>query len=209
MKFIPVFDRKTITEKELIMLPIRKKGTERHFEWKQRIKNNFTSPEVCKTNIYYGAMSTAMINIQTEIIQLGKTGKANFLDCGCGNSPDADIALHAGFMEAIGVDLFPPSVNNKAKFIRQDICEKMIFNARTFDVIISQAVIDLMYEKERIKFYKNVKRLLKKNGIFSVYICPLRQGHGFNWLEEKKKIISTGMRLYRNVGGGMAVFKKD
>lgn len=132
-----------------------------------------------------------------------------FLDAGCGDSPDALIAVRdEKFGKAYKVDLFPPSnrysVNMVGKnfatlekklgveFIQNDICEKLPLEDNSVDLISCNAMIDLIPEDDRILFYKEAYRLLRPGGLLSVSIVHLANGHGTDDLREWNCCIMPG-----------------
>lgn len=113
-----------------------------------------------------------------------------FLDLGCGDSPDALIAHNAGFT-ACGIDLFPPTADSGGFMIRADVAEHIPMNDASQDVIISQAMLDLIEPTARLSFFREVDRVLKPGGAFFCYIQWLQSGWGFDLKEEHERALAV------------------
>lgn len=195
------FDRKTFdpinNEKEKRTLGrLRGPGGGRFFRlgWEKWINNKW-----CK-NTNSSALSA--LN-PSEII--GKT----VIDAGSGDSADADIVSIFGG-KGIAFDLFPrkesyhfpKSIHSpngfvfyrKSDFKIQDICESWEIEKYSVDVVLSNAVIDLMSIPDRILFYKEVHKALKTGGILSTYIIHLKNGHGSSIYHERMNMESCGFK---------------
>lgn len=132
-------------------------------------------------------------------------GKWDFLDVGCGDSPDALIVMEQkSYRKAYKIDLWQPlnwqrGVNLSAieferrekkqgvEFIQADICEKVPLPSRSFGLICANAMIELIPPKDRPKFYKECYRLLKPNGLLSVTCVSLVNG----WLADNNECDSA------------------
>ncbi len=90
--------------------------------------------------------------------------KGVLLDAGCGEGPDADIALNIGFEKAYCMDMFKIKSKTKGEFIKGDITKKIPLENDSVDVVLSHWVLPLLRDDERLGFYKEVFRILKPNG---------------------------------------------
>lgn len=130
------------------------------------------------------------------------------VDAGCGDSPDAVIGKLDGYKRTFGIDLFPQTFgkhvygDTRAKFIQGDICEKWPFKAGEVDGIISNAVLDLMSDEDRLLFYKEAHRVLSIGGVMAVSIVNLKCGHGIDGLRERDKATMPAWGIgFEQVGG--------
>jgi ubiquinone/menaquinone biosynthesis C-methylase UbiE len=113
-----------------------------------------------------------------------------FIDVGCGNSGDVYIAGLSGY-NAFALDLFSPSpdaaitdvLKANRRFVKADALE-LPFADGCADVIVCQAMIDLVAHSERAAFYREVRRVLKVGGVFSLGGISLRCGHGWKLGDE-------------------------
>jgi SAM-dependent methyltransferase len=114
--------------------------------------------------------------------------KRLFVDAGCGNSPDAQIAIqYKHFQKAIKVDLWEPFHTNDfwrgkhgpgVKFIQGDICKLTdLIPAGTADFIGCNAVVDLMPLHDRLMFYEEAIEVLAVGGVLIVAYIPLAMGY--------------------------------
>lgn len=115
--------------------------------------------------------------------RIHETEKEAYVDIGCGDSPDILIARGLGYT-AYSVDLFPPFkwiVNGKELrngHIAADALS-LPFDDFAADYISSQAMVALIPERERTKFYKEICRVLKVGGWFSMTGAVLKCGYGY------------------------------
>lgn len=137
-------------------------------------------------NRYYGVRSTAFENLHA-VRGYNNRNQGVFLDAGCGESADADIALITGYNKSYAIDLFEPLnefVRFKANFMLGDICEKLPIKSGSVDAISCSFVVPLMCQEDRLLFYKQAYRMLKKGGYLSVAGDILSSG--YNHSEEQK-----------------------
>lgn len=121
-----------------------------------------------------------------------------YVDVGAGDSPDVLIARGLGY-SAYSVDLFPPQqyspvaeVLSKSEFeffIQADAVERLPFDDYSADYISCQAMIALVPPDERARFYREVCRVLKIGGMFSLSGVNLRCGYGWKQSEEKARAL--------------------
>lgn len=102
------------------------------------------------------------------------------LDLGCGNGRLFDL-FKSKQIDYIGVDNSESLINfaqrkhSKAKFILSDVLSLPFFD-HEFDVVISVAALHHIPSQElRIKAFKELKRVLKKNGTAIITVWNLRQ----------------------------------
>lgn len=156
-------------------------------------------------NKYYRLRSQAY----SELDFVARDRKLGVLvDAGCGDSPDAVIGKLDGYKETYGIDLFPQSFGKhvygekRAKFIQGDICEKLPFKKGEVDAIISNAVLDLMSDGDRLLFYKEAHRVLAPGGVMAISIVSLKCGHGIDGLRERDKLTMPGWGIgFRQLAG--------
>lgn len=202
-----LFDRKTFNPetnrddwKRIHML--RNKGFTRAVRFREAYEEKFAGRP---PNKFYGLRSTAY---DYAMFVEGKT----FVDCGAGHSADTSIAALDGFKKVYAVDLFPAGGHLKRDLgvidIKADICEKIPVRASSVDLVICQAVLPLMPEGDRKKFYKNAHKMLKKRGTLSVYFCDLKQGHPYDVPTELQNAMSVGFYIDRRFNQGFMVVKK-
>jgi len=130
-----------------------------------------------------------------------------FVDCGCGDSADAVIATKYGY-SSYAFDLFEPdkekSFNHRDKnvnyvipfeiyqktknlyFILQDICENWKLPQKA-DFISSYAMITLLNFEDRILFYQQAYKNLKRKGILIIHYPWLVSGYGLEPTDLIKK----------------------
>lgn len=180
---------------------LRNKGFTRAIKFRIAYEEKFAGRP---PNKFYGLRSTAY-----DYAMFVK-GKA-FLDAGAGHSPDSSIARMCGFNEVYAVDLFPAGGLLKKELgvidIKADICEKIPVKMGSVDLIICQAVLPLMNEEDRKKFYVNAYKLLKKGGTLSVFFCDLAAGHKYHVPTELMECIKIGFHIDRRFTGGFMVVK--
>ena len=119
-----------------------------------------------------------------------------FLDAGCGESPDADIALGWGFDKAYGMDLYDIKSETKSEFIKGDICKHIPLEDNSVDVITSHWVLSLLSKKDRTLFYKEAYRVLKPEGYLVYFGGELSSGIGrdFTVAREKNRLKECGFK---------------
>ena len=121
------------------------------------------------------------------------------VDCGCGDSPDIDILTDYG-AKATGIDLYPRNGRTrKGNFILGDIGDDWIdqgwFQKESVDVVLLNAVIDLLKPEERDLFYANAYINLKRGGMMVIYPVRLSMGYGFSVTEEVAKLKLIGFEV--------------
>lgn len=124
-----------------------------------------------------------------------REGAETYIDIGCGDSPDILIAAYCGF-NVYGIDLFPPSPDSDmadlvkqcadGSFIRADAL-LLPFQDCTADFVSSQAMIALVKPSKRLGLYKEVCRILKIGGEFSLTGVELKCGYGWRQAEEGER----------------------
>lgn len=202
-----LFDRKTFNPetnredwKRIGML--RNKGFTRAIRFRRAYEDKFVGRP---PNKFYGLRSTAY---DYAMFVKGKV----FLDAGAGHSPDTSIASMDGFKKVYAVDLFPCTGPLSRELgvvdIKADICEKIPIRRSTVDVVICQAVLPLMSESDRKKFYKNAHKILRKGGTLSVFFCKLKGCHPYHVPTELQNAVNTGFFIDRRFNGGFMVVKK-
>lgn len=97
------------------------------------------------------------------------------LDLACGSGYGSDYLLKAEAKKVIGIDISEETINYcKEKYINNEIefllgsVEKIPVENCSIDVIVSFETIEHVDEKAQINFLQEVKRVLKKDGIFIV-----------------------------------------
>jgi SAM-dependent methyltransferase len=134
---------------------------------------------------------------------LKKARSGTFLDLGCGDSPDAEIAARLGFTTVASLDLFKPE--KPFNFTYADVAEAIPFADNSVDVAISQAMVDLIEPSERANFYREVNRVLKAGGIFACYLQWLQSGYGFDLDEECLRAESVWGKIKREAQGFLII----
>lgn len=134
------------------------------------------------------------------------------LDAGCGRSPDYRIALEEdGAKLAYRLDLYDVPIWGDDRRVVTNLCDisesDAVVGKGMADIVLCQAVLDLLDASQRDAFYKNAHKWLKKGGILSVYIVNLVLGHGFNLPDEKDAVTKAGFRILKNYGGGFVAQK--
>lgn len=97
------------------------------------------------------------------------------LDIACGSGYGSDYLLQAGAEKVIGIDISEETINyckekyfeSKIDFLVGDV-EKIPLDNSSVDVVISFETIEHVDEKTQIIFLQEVKRILKKDGVFVV-----------------------------------------
>jgi Methyltransferase domain len=139
------------------------------------------------------------------------------IDAGCGDSADVDVLKEWG-VRHIGYDLFPRieertynlrsitgqppiTVKRKSTFAIQDICEDWQgVSKNTVDIVLCNAVIDLLTDEERVLFYKYCFKYLKKSGLVIIYGLALKNGHGYNQRKEVETLRKLGFTVTKERG---------
>lgn len=122
-------------------------------------------------------------NVLDLLSLLPDTKNKRVLDIGCGRG---DISLHLAknAKEVVGIDYskdaihiansvkktFPHSVQKKTKFMVMN-AKKLAFPTDYFDLIINIDVFEHLYHDELTKSLREMKRVLKKDGILFVHTC--------------------------------------
>lgn len=159
------------------------------------------------SNRYHGVRSTAFSELHM-VRGFNNKNQGVFWDAGCGESADADIALVTGYKKSYAIDLFPPLnefVHFKADFMLGDICEKTSIRKSSVDAVCSNWVVPLMCQADRVLFYKEVWRVLKKGGYLSVAgdmmssfhpeETPTRQTTYFQISKERERLEELGFTI--------------
>jgi len=88
------------------------------------------------------------------------------VDIGCG------LGHLTSFWGAVGIDNDPQAIKiakkhfPKSKFILGDVTKKLPFKNNSIDALICYNILEHLPDKGRKKFFKEAKRVLKKDGIF-------------------------------------------
>lgn len=144
-------------------------------------------------------------------INLATRERGVFLDLGCGDSADAAIARELGF-KAVGLDLFEPSPyevhpSDVAPFILADVADAIPFRDGSVDIVVSQAMVDLIEPEARPRFYSEVYRVLKVGGLFALNPVHLVNGYGVVRADEKRLCARPGF-YHVDSDGPVLIFKK-
>lgn len=138
-------------------------------EVKDEIIKRYEDEAECDDNLSCGGKNIALAEL--------KEGES-ILDIGCGQG--ADIMLAAAMVGdsglAVGIDMTPAMINTanenlkksgikNASFILAE-AENLPFEDRTFDVVISDCVINHSRDKKRV--YDEIHRVLKTGGRFII-----------------------------------------
>jgi len=199
------FDPKTNREHYKIHNALVRQGFSRSCNMRQLWENDWKAD---LPNIWYGVASTALIDtLITDEYKRIKDGVV--LDAGCGMSPDVNICIRTGFKKAYAMDLIDLKHFHRSKvsfprvgveFIQGDFVEKIPLHKRSVDLVISQAVLDLVEPESRPDFYENVYNILKKGGLFAVFFQSLKHGHGFIFKNEVEQIKAHGFKRLKGCG---------
>ena len=124
-----------------------------------------------------------------------------YLDAGCGNSPDAILAVkYLKFKSAKKVDLWPTFTGNpyakgnerrlegkRVEFIQGDICKLSDYiPLGSVDMIGCNAAIDLMCKGDRCLFYNEALDVLAPGGMLLVSHVKLAHGHN-DWVSGREE----------------------
>lgn len=135
-----------------------------------------------------------------------------YLDLGAGDSPDVLIAQGLGY-KAYSVDLFPPFRrgtvcyalrNTQNKFYIKADAVELPFADNSADYVSSQAMAALLKPAERMAFYREVHRVLKIGGTFSLTGCKLRCGYLWSQRVEHDRALELGWVVYSSNTGFVA-----
>ena len=150
---------------------------------------------------------------------LGEYKRKTVVDAGRGDSGDADLVTENGGI-GIGYDLFPRNetyefgptafrpafiLKRQSRFKVQDICETWPNEKQSVDIILSNAVLDLLTEEEREVFYRECFRVLKKYGVISMSFTQLRNGHGYDVITERERLRLSGFNICKHYGYGNCI----
>ena len=131
------------------------------------------------------------------------------LDAACGMG-FGSFMLSKNAKEVFGVDIDEPSLayakdnfkNDNLRFSKGDV-RKLDFPDRYFDLFISIETIEHLNEKDQISFLEEVKRVVKKNGVFIISTPDrdvetaqgMKYGH-FHEKEFNKEELTAFLRRY-------------
>lgn len=139
------------------------------------------------------------------------TREGLFVDLGCGESYDAQIAREFGF-ETAKFDLFSPSLtstfvggSDRTNFTVADIAEHIPLNDSTVEIAVCQAVVDLIEPVAREGFFREVDRVLKPAGVFCCSIYWLQSGWGFDMEEEQERARKVWSNIEKASPGFIAI----
>lgn len=153
--------------------------------------------------------SAALGNINLGVLQ----NKDVIVDAGCGDSPDCAYAIkNWGFKKGFKIDLYDIGQDNeyaardlkklergKVAFIKGDVCEEQAIDNDSVDLIVCNAMIDLIPKEDRVLFYLQACRILKPGGLLSIAYVPLKAGYGFDGLDELRQLRNLG---FEHINGG-------
>lgn len=111
------------------------------------------------------------------IKQAGNVVGKKVLDTSCGTG-DFLSYLKGDKTHCFGFDYSKPSIfaANIAKDPSHHYCisdaQYIPFKSNSFDIIFSSHFVEHLYEKELLKYFREVSRILKPNGKFIVHTCP-------------------------------------
>ena len=90
------------------------------------------------------------------------------IDVGCGNGRDTIFFIKKKF-DIIGIDQSDIIIKNKKifkkNFMKKNICKKNLVLKKKFDVLYARFFIHAINVKEQESFFKNVKKIVRKNGL--------------------------------------------
>lgn len=216
MRQIKRFNRKTINfsnnSTEKMVERLRNSGWTRRCKYREYCdikdgKTRYNGKKHTVKNSFYGEDRLKLLNLRSTAYSMyicngdPKKNKGKIiLDAGCGKSPDVMIAVEQdGFKKGYRMDLLPFFYSNDDKNIQNvlgDICEPWKgIKPNSLDVIISQAVLDLMDAPDRDLFYKNAYKYLKKGGVLMVYFVHLSCGWGYDFPDEYHACESIGFEI--------------
>lgn len=101
-----------------------------------------------------------------QTIKTWLRGKKKLVDIGCG------VGHLTSFWRAIGIDNDSQAIKiarkhfPKSKFILGDVTKKLPLKNNSIDALICYNILEHLPDKRREKFFKEAKRVLKKDGIF-------------------------------------------
>lgn len=124
-----------------------------------------------------GGMRRAQEAIAERIIELLEIDKGKILDLGCGAGYTAEVYKKLGF-EVVGLDVLPNMLEKakekKLNLVLGDMKQlKMLFNAESFDFVVSASALQWIKEKDDIKkVAEGIYYVLKKAGKFAIQFYP-------------------------------------
>lgn len=149
---------------------------------------------------YRDVQSVALRELSLKQIEGG-----TFIDLGAGDSGDCALAQALGYT-SVAFDLFPRSREIDEypwnEYVIGDIAEHISMPDGAVDVAVCQAMIDLIEPEARPGFYKEVRRVLKVGGKFSISFCRLQNGWGYNQFDESLGIEKAGFIRIMSYGAG-------
>jgi len=142
--------------------------------------NDCTGHEIFKKN--YG--KTLDITFKEMIKYFKVENNFKVLDIGCGRGELAFYCASKG-AKVIGIDYAPPSIklanlarSKQKKLIKQNTkflvmdAKKLNFDSDSFDLVILTGFVEHLYPEELDKAFKEIKRVLKKNGKIFIHTAP-------------------------------------
>lgn len=134
-------------------------------------------------------------------ISLPTAHKPVFADLGCGDSNDYRRMMEKG-CTVFRFDLVKPWVflphlpttdwASRVHFTKADVVEHIPLIDNLADVLISQAMYDLIEPQGRVKFFQEADRVLSPNGVFACHMVRLLSGGwGLDMEQERARAISV------------------
>ena len=143
-------------------------------------------------------------SIDKVILEIKRKKKnAKVLDLGCGAGRNTIPLIEAGF-DVYAFDSAPEGIkilkkkldekNNKIDLRVLDFTKKLSYESDFFDAIISVQVLQHSYEKDIINSIKEIKRILKKEGIIFITVCGRYDSEG----KERYTLVKTANKVANN-----------
>jgi ubiquinone/menaquinone biosynthesis C-methylase UbiE len=128
--------------------------------------------------------------------------KSKILDIGCGNGEKTNYIFNKGY-SVTGIDSSTEAIEyarknfSSIKFVVGDVT-KLLFEDSSFDAVISIAIYHCLLTKQRRDYIKQVKRVLKKGGLFYQLTLSSRDETkiGGEEIEERTFINNHGLSFH-------------
>jgi ubiquinone/menaquinone biosynthesis C-methylase UbiE len=165
---------------------------------KKYVKTNQNAFDICAKEYDKNTkvLNKRQLCVRKEFISFLKPD-AKILDIGCGPGRDAKIFSNKGF-NVVGIDISKNMLQiarknaPKAKFKQTDLLN-MDFQKCFFDAIWFEAALLVIQKKDAIKVLKNIRRILKKEGIFYVSV---KEGKGEDFEFDKRYNVTKFKAYY-------------
>lgn len=136
------------------------------------------------------------------------------MDVACGEGYGSHMLIESGAQEVVGIDISSEAINHarkkyktkKLKFITSNALS-LPFKDNTFDIVVSFETIEHL--SDQLKFVKEIKRLLKKNGLAILSTPNSLNSDHINKFHTKELTLKEFVTLIKNHFHYQSIFYQD